>query len=63
MMADWMSGILVWHRMTARDPEASLRDAPTVGAVLHGGGPRGRGTSAARLAERVREARAKLAVS
>jgi germacradienol/geosmin synthase len=60
MIADWMSGILVWHRMTARYPESSLRDLPTVGAVLHGGGPSGPGTSAAQLARRVREARARV---
>ena len=53
MMADWMSGILEWHLLTARYPEESVREVPSVGSVLHGGGPTGLGTSAARLAERV----------
>jgi germacradienol/geosmin synthase len=57
MMADWMAGILVWHRMTARYPEASLREVPTVGAALHGGAPTGLGTSAAQLASRLRARR------
>jgi germacradienol/geosmin synthase len=62
MMADWMVGILVWHRLTRRYPEESLRKVPTVGAAIHGGGPRGPGTSAAQLAQRVREARARVSV-
>jgi len=74
MMQDWMAGILVWHHMTARYPEASLRRLPAIGAILRGGrpgegdtkldarpapfasSPTGLGTSAARLAERVRAA-------
>jgi len=55
MMRDWMAGILVWHQVTARYPESSLRELPAAGAVIHGAGPSGMGTSAARLAARVRE--------
>ncbi len=39
MMADWMSGILVWHRMTARYREAALKELPAPGAPLHGSTP------------------------
>ena len=53
MMADWMAGILTWHRMTARYPEESLRKLPVPGAVLHVHDPSGIGTSAVRLAQRV----------
>jgi germacradienol/geosmin synthase len=57
MMQDWMAGILVWHRLTARYREESLQELPVPGAVIHGGGPTGMGTSAARLAERARALR------
>jgi germacradienol/geosmin synthase len=62
MMQDWMAGILVWHQMTARYPEESLRELPVAGAVLYGGGPTGLGTSAARLADRARALREGAAV-
>jgi germacradienol/geosmin synthase len=39
MMQDWMAGILVWHRMTARYPEAELRQRPFAGSLIHGGAP------------------------
>lgn len=45
---NWMSGVLNWHRGTARYPEANLMRSPYVGRFLHG--PSGLGTSAARLA-------------
>lgn len=54
MMQDWMAGILVWHRMTARYPEESLKELPVAGALIHSDGPTGLGTSAARLAARLR---------
>jgi germacradienol/geosmin synthase len=37
MMQDWMAGILDWHRMSGRYPEASLRELPVPGAVIHHG--------------------------
>jgi germacradienol/geosmin synthase len=55
MMQDWMAGILVWHRMTARYPEESLRELPVPGALIYANGPTGRGTHAARFADRARE--------
>jgi germacradienol/geosmin synthase len=54
MMQDWMAGILVWHRMSARYPEESLQELPVPGALLYGDGPTGLGMSAAKLASRVR---------
>ena len=57
MMQDWMAGILVWHQLTRRYPEETLRDLPAPGAVIYGGGPTGIGTSAAKLAERIRTVR------
>ena len=57
MMADWMGGILVWHQVTRRYPEETLKELPAPGAVLYGNGPTGLGTSAGQLAARVRAAR------
>jgi germacradienol/geosmin synthase len=53
MMQDWMAGILAWHQLTARYPEASLKQTPVVGAVIYGG-PTGLGTDTARLATLLR---------
>jgi germacradienol/geosmin synthase len=39
MMTDWMSGILVWHRMTFRYREAALKGLNAPGAVIHGEQP------------------------
>ena len=54
MMQDWMAGILVWHQLSARYEEASLKELPAPGAVLHGKRhdfrPSGLGTDTARLA-------------
>jgi germacradienol/geosmin synthase len=41
MMQDWMAGILVWHRMTGRYPEESLRRLPVAGALIHAGSDAG----------------------
>jgi germacradienol/geosmin synthase len=54
MMQDWMSGILVWHRMSARYQEESLKELPVAGALIYSDGPTGLGTSASRLAARAR---------
>jgi germacradienol/geosmin synthase len=56
MMQDWMAGILVWHRMSARYREDSLQALPTPGALIYSDEPTGLGTSAARLAARLRAA-------
>jgi germacradienol/geosmin synthase len=45
---NWMSGVLEWHRKTLRYPENRLSKSPTVGTFLYG--PKGLGTSAARIA-------------
>jgi hypothetical protein len=34
-----MAGILVWHRMSARYPEAELRQRPFAGSLVHGDAP------------------------
>ena len=39
MMQDWMSGILVWHEMTARYPEANLQERQLVGSPIHADEP------------------------
>ena len=49
MMQDWMAGILYWHQVSARYPEASLKKLPVAGAVIYGG-PTGLGTETARIA-------------
>jgi germacradienol/geosmin synthase len=57
MMQDWMAGILVWHRMSARYPEAELRRRPFAGSLVHADaperfvpGPSGLGTETAWIA-------------
>ena len=41
MMTDWMSGILIWHQVTSRYPEESLKELNAPGAVIYGGKPLG----------------------
>jgi len=45
---NWMAGVLEWHKGTRRYDEPSLHKTPTVGRLIHG--PKGLGTSAARIA-------------
>jgi germacradienol/geosmin synthase len=39
MMKDWVAGILVWHQVTSRYPEASLKELNVPGAVIYGDKP------------------------
>jgi germacradienol/geosmin synthase len=36
MMKDWMAGILVWHQVSARYPEESLKELDAPGGLLYG---------------------------
>ena len=55
-LENWMSAVLRWHRETRRYDEAELRQHPAAG-IPPFGSPVGLGTSAARLAARVRAGR------
>jgi germacradienol/geosmin synthase len=57
-LRNWMAGILRWHQGTRRYAEAELRQHPAAG-VPPFGSPVGLGTSAARLADHARQARAR----
>ncbi|GIJ74812.1 terpene synthase family protein [Virgisporangium ochraceum] len=61
-LRDWIAGVVLWHRRTTRYDEAEIRRTRRPGPVVAAGlsrrvtRPTGLGTSAANLADRLREA-------